>query len=1201
MSVRHPSGKLDWLATALFALLFLWGSGAAAQSATYAYRNDVFSYDTPSGAATSVTWHTSGAAPACTTYFNGDDDWADVSFPAGFAFTFAGVSHTGVRVYSNGILAFGNDVSGFHRDYTPQALPAPAGSTYAGCPTAAPVNVMLPYWIDIVAGTANGTTGASVQYEMLGTAPNRRFVISWVNVKLYNTTTRYNFQVALYESAAGINGNFRYQYTTGSSTGTNSTVGVQLSATDYTQYSYNQAFIDTTNGTSILWYPANQLATKSAEYRFDEGTWSGVAGEVKDTSGNAQHASRVGSASSTASGKLCRGGSFTNNTSNATIDAVATPIVPGNQGSITFWYRSTNSWTTADTMLIDATTVANRPFFVMKRSTGALRFALADSAGTTVTANSPALSFAANTWVHIGVAWNVRVGTNQTTLRIFVNGVLQNGAPTRGTTTGILPVLGTFHIGDNRTSGVTPTNGTPNGANGTIDEVYAYSTEISAPQAEADMNLTRPTCTNLDHFRIAHGGTGTTCATASVTITAHDPSHALFSLAGTTMSVSTSTNQGTWSAITAINPVVNTGPGTATYTFANESSVVLGLNHAQAGSVNINVNSGGITESSGTAASCVAQDYSFGTTCDANLVFSPCLSNFECVESSLAYNNLVTSPTLRNPLYTKLAGTPLTFDVVAVDPNGNRVTSYAADADKPVTVELVDGTGATACASRAVLSPSVSTTLTFPKTGQPLDQGRKSVSFTVNRAHANLRCRVTDANQSPSVVGCSSDNFAIRPGAVTIPVGGMATPPSATATPTLPAGIPFLVTATTATAATDNYAGTLALDTGKLTAQTTSQDTTIQSGGTVGTLTLASLVANQTPVTGNATYTEVGYLYLAPGALRDDGFTAVDIGTGDCIAFDPLNPTNTDWLSTALVGGKYGCSIGNQTTVSFGRFRPYHFDTEVTNACLAGSFTYSGRAFPLKVTAKHAPIGATTGTTTNYAGSFAKALTYADANGATGTFSPTTLAATSFAGGVADLTATPSVSFAFASKASVPATLKLRVTESGGASSSLGTEGTIAIRSGVLRMDNAYGSELLGIRVPVRALYCNAASAGNCTDWRTNLGDTCTSFTSASAALGNYSDTLAAGNFAIAGQWNAAQSRTSPIGTGSGVSPGTGVIAFNRPTCAAAPCPQGSVDLTLTAPVWLQGGSGTPWPQNPVSRLRFGSPKAPYIYLRERY
>ncbi len=540
-------------------------TATSAFAQTYAYRGDVLAYRSPSGAATTVAWHATGAAPACTGFPLGDDDWANVAFPAGFTFTFGGVNYSAVRVYSNGILAFGTDVSGFHRDYTPQALPAPAGTTLAGCVNAAPVRVMLAYWIDIVAGTANATTGAAVKYELLGAAPGRRFVISWDNVKLYNQTARYSFQIALYESTAGANGNFRYQYTTGSSDGSNATVGVQLSATDYTQYSFNQQFIDTTNGTAILWYPANQLIAKGAEYRFDEGNWVGTAGEVRDTSGSNQNASRVGAAANIAAGKLCRGGSFTNNTSNATIDAVATPIVPASVGSVDFWFKSNNAWNTTDAMLFDATTVANRPFFLMKRNSGSLRFVITDSAGTVRTAEtSTGYTFAANTWHHVGVSWNIKPGTNQTVQQIFLDGVLvttNTTTPFRSTTSGTIAALSTLYFGDNRTSGITPSSGSPNGANGTMSEVYIYAIDIGATQAAAHMALTRPVCGTVDHFHIVHSGELVNCgnAVASITVEAHDPTHGLISLAGTTMQMSTSTGHGTWSSVSTINPVNSTG------------------------------------------------------------------------------------------------------------------------------------------------------------------------------------------------------------------------------------------------------------------------------------------------------------------------------------------------------------------------------------------------------------------------------------------------------------------------------------------------------------------------------------------------------------------------------------------------------------------------------------------------------------------
>lgn len=1137
--------------------LFLVLACGLVQAATYAYRNQAFSYDAPSAGATAVTWHASGASPACTSYPDGDDDWADVSFPGGFTFTFAGTNYAGVRIYSNGILAFGNDVSGFHRNWTPQALPITGMSlAYTGCPRGVPERLMLPYWIDIVAGTANSTAGASVRYELLGTAPNRRFVISWVNVKLFNTTTRYNFQVVLYEGTAGVNGNFEYRYTSGSSDGANATVGVQVSTTDFTQYSFDQRFIDTTNGTSIFWYPANQLATKGAEYRFDESIWSGMAGEVKDTSGNSQDAQRVGSASNIAGGKLCRGGGFTNNTSNAIIDAVATPVVPGNSGSVSFWYRSTNRWNTANTMLFDATRVANRPFFLMKRGNGRLRFAVADSSGTTVTAETGNLTYAANSWQHIGVTWNIRAGDNQTLIQIFINGSLVTSA--RGTTNGSLPAIGSIYIGDNRTSGVTPANGTPNGANGAIDEFYIYPIDVSAPQFDADMNLTRPTCTMLDHFRIIHDGTSS-CGTARITIEAHDMDHALFSLAGSTITLSTSTGHGAWSVVNAINPVINTAPGSATYTFSNESRVVFALSNPHVETLNINVASGSITERSGTGFICTAADYTYGSVCDADLVFAPCLSQFNA-----CHDHAASQCGTAGRLHTRLVGSSFTTDVVALDAGGNPASNFSGKA----VVSLI---------ARAVPGGVDAQNCFVPDYTQILDNaatsftgGRLTVNANVSGAWREARIKVVcdSTNCPPSgVTACSADNFAIRPQAFAVSstnANADATGTAATATPAIKAGDPFSLTAT----AVAGYGATPQIDNLRVAGH----------AGATGPGNLSGTFGVANPVTGEATgaafrYSEVGYFRLDTAGIYDDSFTSVD---------QPSDCTN-DFSSTA-VNGKFGCKFGTTAATDyFGRFIPHRFDTEIpTHGC--GGFTYSGQPFPLRVRA----LNAGGGTTVNYSGAFAKTVTLADANGAPGTFNPAALAAGDFAAGVANSTGMQNVSFTFVNKQTAPATLRVRASD-GEATSAAGNEGTTPIRSGRLVLSNAHGSEWLALTLPIQTQYWSGSA------WATNIPDSCTDITGALVFVSN-----------PAGM---------PSPSGGAISAGKGSLSF------PAPNQKGSVEVcanlgsdgdnpivacrTGTSHPWLQGSwdANGNYDDNPSARATFGiyPGRAPVIYRRERY
>ncbi len=1220
-----------------------------AMAQTYAYRNDVFAYDAPTAASTSVAWHASGSSPGCTSYPLGDDDWADIVFPTGLAFTFGGVSYSGVRAYSNGILAFGTDVSGFHRAFTATALPvttAPGGAP-AGCPNAVPARLMMPYWIDIIAGTAGGITGAAVKYEALGTAPNRRFVITWNNVALYgNAATRYSFQVALYESTAGVNGNFRYQYTTGSSTGSSATVGVQLSGADYTQYAFNQNFIDTTVGTSIVWYPANQLATKSAEYRFDEGAWLGVAAEIKDTSGNSQNASRVGLASNIAGGKLCRGGSFTANTLNTTIDAVATPVVPGNQGAVDFWFNSNIKWNTSAAMLLDATTTANRPFYLLKSATGALTFVVSDSAGTTATATAPAQSFALNTWHHVGVAWNVRAGTNQTTLQIFLDGVLQNGTPTRATTNGAMPALGSLYLGDNRSAGVTPNGGTPNGANGVIDEVYIYGIEISAPQALADSKLTRPTCTSLDHFHVVHDGAVSNCSTAaSITIEAHDPLHNLFTLAGTSILLSTSTGHGTWSNVAggAINTLtgVGAGTGTASYTFANESRVTFGLTDTVSESLAIRVASGSITEQSGTAALCVPADATYaGGSCNAPRSFVCATAfGFNCVESG--------ANALSGRLNTKLAGTAFSFDVVALkDANADGVadaveTAFASDTDKNVLVELVDGSGSTACSARAAISPAVSQTLGFLKSNQATEQGRKTIAaLTVAKGYRDLRCRVTDASQSPSIVSCSSDDFAVRPSGLSLSTTASATPPSAGSAVTVAAGTAFTLQASISS--DTSYLGSLILDSSKLGAQQTTQDSTQVTGGTVGTLAPSLLTANTAVTT--ATYSEVGYVYLGAGAYRDEAYSAVDQPAGcaasascDCLA------DSSNRLSNSAVGGRYGCFFGNTTPVSLGRFVPHHFavtTSAMAPACAAGGYTYMDQPFSASATIE--AQNAANAKTQNYSAVFARAGASGVVGQAVNASNGVPLGArlrytAPWVGGAASFVATqfarPTSLVPDATWGAYDAmTLGLVVNDpdlvtlqgrnldeskatcvADAAGSSSGNCPAVAIatgkfRYGRLRLQNAYGSQQLDLQMPLEAQYWNGSG------YARNTLDSCTALATANVNLTNHQGGVNTTNMGpghvsavapfAAGLSSVRLAKPTPPSTLVGnldvfLNIGSSGAASTCPISNASP--QGSstvAALPFLASNWC---GATSYDRAPSARASLGIYKSPLIYRRENY
>ncbi|MDR7306966.1 MSHA biogenesis protein MshQ [Rhodoferax saidenbachensis] len=1163
---------MRWLVI-LGVLLVLLTSGEA-QAATYAYRSDTFAYDTPSGAATSLTWHASGAAPGCTSYPNGDDDWADVAFPSGFTFTFGGVNYSSVRVYSNGILAFGTDVSGFHREYTPRALPInAAGPALAGCVNAVPTKLMIGYWVDIIAGSASGITNAAVKSELLTDGlGQKRFVITWDNVALYgDASTRYSFQIALYASLSGVNGNFRYQYTTGSTTGVGAAVGVQLSTTDYTQFAYNQNFIDTAVGTAILWYPANQLAAKSAEYRFDEGLWLGTAGEVKDTSGSSQHATKVGLSSNIAGGKLCRGGSFTGNTLNLTVDAVATPIVPANRGSVSFWFKSTTAWNSADAMLFDATTVAARPFFLMKRSNGALRFAVTDSGGTVRTAETTTgYTYGANTWHHIAVSWSFTPGTNQTVQQIILDGVLVNTSgttPFRTTSTGAIATPSTLYIGDNRTSGITPSTGTPNGANGTIDEVYIYAIDINATQAAADMALTRPLCTTLDHFHIVHTGEQVSCggAVANITVEAHDASHGLISLAGTTMQMSTSTGHGNWSGVSTINPVVNSGSGNGSYTFSGESSIVLGLSNSTVESLNINLNSGGVTESSGAASSCVAQDYTLGSTCDANLNFVQAGYLFDVPNHVSEVSQSVTVKAVKK--------SDNSAACVSAYANTSRNLTFTCAYTNPTTGTLPVRVGGKA------LNTSNSTVTACDATGQAVNLSFNASGVATTTVQYADVGRVTLAAQDTTagITMTGSDVFVAAPASFAF---------SAITAAPIRAGVNF-----SATVSAKNSAGATTPNFGKETAAESV------------VLAFAKVSPTGTGAVNGAFTGSVGA--FNSGSSTSNALNWTEVGTIDITAA----LTSGSYLASGLTATGTTGPGGN-----VGRFVPDHFDTVVTQGCAAGAYSYSAQPFAVQVVARNR-AGATTA---NYDGSantnpnFSKAVTFSDANALPGgALAPTAVAANTFVAGAS--AAAPA--FTFATRTTAPGAIRLRALDADNVSSATGNDGTAAtalegvttIRSGRARLSNALGSDRLDLPMTFRAEYWVSAASG----WVLNSQDSCTNATLAFAPVagapnivgntcviepGNNSGAGCAAAPTVA---NRRYLETGVVGTDSnGVAGFAG--NFNLWLRAPGAGNVGSIDVTANIPAWLQfnwtGAVG-----NPVGRATFGVYRSPLIYRRENY
>ena len=554
-------------------------------------------------------------------------------------------------------------------------------------------------------------------------------------------------------------------------------------------------------------------------------------------------------------------------------------------------------------------------------------------------------------------------------------------------------------------------------------------------------------------------------------------------------------------------------------------------------------------------------------------------------------------------LYTKLAGTPFAVDVLALKSDGSVETTYASESNKSVTVELGYASDA-ACTGWVAASPAVSQTLSFVKA----DLGRKtSANFTVSTAAANLRCRVTDATQSPSIVGCSSDNFVVRPTSLSLAsstANADASGSSTSATPTLKAGANFTLTAT----ALAGYSSTPKLNASKAAAHTGA----VQTGTLTGSFGVAAAATGV--ATGTAfTYSEVGYVNLGVNGVYDDTFAAVDATPGDCTA---------DYSNT-LVGGKYGCYFGNTAASAyFGRFIPDHLgliagslidradiNTGATESCTS-NFTYLGEDFKTSFTL--VAQNAANVTTQNYTGGHARlglgswaglSFTGSGATVSEGSAAPSgAWGSSSGAYGTASLMATHRV--ARPTTPVVPSTVTVSARPSytdGGltvqtASATAVHGGSTELRFGRLTLSNVYGSELLDLPLPVTAQYWSSAGY-----YVTHTDDSCTALPVSSLSMAFLTTTP---------NLSACQTQLSPTGVRTF---GSGQLALKLTKPGATR--QGSVDLVLNLGSSAAGSTcvsssasaataaSLPWlgSTNPTARATFGIYKSPLIYRRENY
>lgn len=585
--------------------------------------------------------------------------------------------------------------------------------------------------------------------------------------------------------------------------------------------------------------------------------------------------------------------------------------------------------------------------------------------------------------------------------------------------------------------------------------------------------------------------------------------------------------------------------------------------------------------------------------CQLTIANTPCVANFECMETGLPYNNPVTA-TNRNPLYTKVANQGFRFDVLALQASGSVASAYNGN----VVVDLIDESAGTACAGPTAV---VTQSLSFVSG----DNGRKTLSadLLVPDAYKKLRCRVRESAGSAPVTACSSDRFTVRPqnfSSLNSNANADATGSSVSNTPVIAAGNNFTLTANTNT---KGYDGLPKIDPTLL--QWPNVPAVINGGRAApGTGNLSGVFSNAAdPATGNGAsgstfnYDEVGYFRIRAQGLYDDTFVS-GAGAGDSTVdiTDCIKGSSSNVIDTSvdpLKKGRYGCNFANTAdTNHFGRFIPHHFTigpVSMTEACVATMpFTYFGQDGVLTsftMTAKNSADNKTQ----NYTNIFAKfnPLTYANygfslSGAPTGAVlsSGAVAPSGSWLAGVANVSATHQITRPTALANETQITINAAPSDGDLVTPTPLFVATTRQRYGRLKLQSAYGSEMLDLPVPFFAEYRNGDQ------WIKNVDDSCSLIVAPGVGTGVTFYPESASNHLTAGETTASISATGKLVAGDSK------LKFSKPGAGNS----GYIDLTIPVSAWLKfpwrGGSTS---IDPSAKVKFGTYKKSnqFIYSRE--
>jgi MSHA biogenesis protein MshQ len=905
--------------------------------------------------------------------------------------------------------------------------------------------------------------------------------------------------------------------------------------------------------------------TVLAEYRMDEASWNGTAGEVLDNSGSGNNAQSFNSANTAAITPAIAGNPGTcgygvfDNGGTITQGYVQTPL-PNltTDFTITAWIRTTNNAVSGQRILIDDQNNSGGYGFSLADGTaGLLRFY---SRGIAPVILDSTYTIANNTWYFVAAVADI---TNRIrTIYVYsAAGTLLASTSDAAAFTGIWGTdAGPVSIGGE-------VNGPPQTElpasfhfKGNLDEVRVYGNVLSQSALAAIATQTH-VCpvSGPNHILVQHDGNGLTCTPETLTVIA-------------CANAACTTPNYTASAVTGVITWAGTPGGTISFNIIANGTTTVSLPVTTVQTVTL-----------GTSAVNPAA-------LNASTCWNTSSSTASCSLPFASSGLLVSAPN-------HVSGTPQNITISAVRSSNNGLNCVPAFANVSRTVNLkcsyTNPTSGTLPAQVAgvALNSGNNAAVACDATGQS-----PSLSFNASGV-ATTALQYNDVGQVvlnaiyTGSVGTGDSGLSMTGSGSFIAAPAFFAFSGITAPP-IKAGTNFSATVTA-----KNNVGNPTPNFGK---ETSPEGVTLSFSkyqptgvGAVNGIFSGSVGAfnNGVAIGANFNWSEVGTIdlnaTLASGNYLTSGVAAATGTTG----------------ATGAVGG----------------FIPDHFNTVVTQGCSAGSYSYSGQPFGVQVKAMNG--AATTVVTQNYDGTantspnFANVVTLSDASGAgVGTLAPTTVPLTAFSAGVAGTATlvTPAYTFTSRTTAATPITLRAVYTNAAPAytvTSSGFTEGTTEIRSGRARFNNAHGSEILALPVPFHTEYWNNG-------WVINTADSCTgdaSLVPANAVSVTLTPPVgwAAGTACVQDSGNPGLSGAGCAAAGptvqkfkEGATPGIGFAGnFNLWLKAPGVGNTGAVTVTGNVPAWLQypwgGGAAT----SPTARATFGVYKGAneFIYLRENY